>query len=116
MFLVWSVVFWRTGSFRKSTVAALVTGKTSAVVYKLAGLDRVVGGVYIVYYRHRGTGYAREAHVTAAEVLLLSFPANLLVFQCLLDSSTGSGGYVSATPTPSRHVSVSSRFFASGRA
>ena len=46
MFLVWSVVFWRTSSFKKSTVAALVTGKTFAVVYKLAGLDRVVYTLY----------------------------------------------------------------------
>jgi len=76
MFLVWSVVFWKTGSFRKSTIAALVTGKTFAVVYKLAGLDRVVYTLYII---HRRTGYVREVHITAVEVLLLSFLASLLV-------------------------------------
>ncbi|BES81255.1 hypothetical protein PABY_08220 [Pyrodictium abyssi] len=76
MFLVWSIVFWKTGSFRKSTIAALVTGKSFAVVYKLAGLDRVVYTLYII---HRRTGLVKEIHVTMVEVLLLSFLASLLV-------------------------------------
>ena len=42
MFMVWSVVYAKSGSFRKSTLAALLVGKTFVVVYKLAGLDRTV--------------------------------------------------------------------------
>ena len=76
MFMVWSVVYAKSGSFRKSTVAALLVGKSFVVVYKLAGLDRVVYTLYII---HRGTGYVKEVHVTALGLLLLAFLSSLIV-------------------------------------
>ena len=42
MFMVWSVVYSKTSSFRRSTLAALLVGKAFVIVYKLAGLDRTV--------------------------------------------------------------------------
>ena len=36
MFMVWSAVFLKTSSFRRSTIAALLVAKTFVVVYKLA--------------------------------------------------------------------------------
>jgi len=42
MFMVWSVVYAKTASFRRSALAVLLVGKSFVVVYKLAGLGRVM--------------------------------------------------------------------------
>ncbi len=54
MFLVWTAVYSRTGSFRKATLASLVLGKTFALAYKLVGLDRTIVTLYLVN-RYTGT-------------------------------------------------------------
>ena len=74
MFTVWSVVFLKTSSFRKSTIAALLVGKTLVVVYKLAGLDRTVYTFYLV----NRYGYVRPVHVTTLELLFLAFLTSML--------------------------------------
>ncbi len=75
MFMVWSVVYARSGSFRKSTIAALLVGKTFVIVYKLAGLDRTVLTLYLV----NKYGYVKEIHITALGLLFLAFLGSLLV-------------------------------------
>ncbi len=42
MFIVWGVVYAEAASFRRSTLAALPVGKASVIVYRLAGLDRIM--------------------------------------------------------------------------
>ncbi len=46
MFLVWTAVYLKTGSFRKSMLASLLVGKSFAIAYKLGGLDRMVYTLY----------------------------------------------------------------------
>ena len=74
MFMVWSVVYAKSGSFRKSTIAALLVGKSFVVVYKLAGLDRTVYTLYLV----NRYGYVKEVHVTALGLLFLAFLGSLV--------------------------------------
>jgi len=73
--MVWSVVFAKTSSFRKSTLAALLVGKSFVVVYKLAGLDRTVFTVYLI----NKYGYVKEVHVTALMLLFLAFLSSLAI-------------------------------------
>jgi hypothetical protein len=75
MFMVWSVVYAKSGSFRKATIAALLVGKTFVIVYKLAGLDRTVTTIYLV----NKYGYVKELHVTALMIVFLAFLGALLV-------------------------------------
>ena len=70
MFMVWTAVYLRTSSFRKATIAALLVGKTFAIVYKLAGLDRTVATLYLI---NSYTGLVRPVHITAVEVIILAF-------------------------------------------
>jgi len=72
--LAWTAIYWRTGDFRKATIGSLLVAKTFVGVYALAGLDRPV---YTFYLVHR-TGAVKEVHVTACEILFLSFLAALL--------------------------------------
>ena len=69
MFMVWSAVFLKTSSFRKSTIAALLVGKTFVIVYKLTGLDSAVYTFYLV----NRYGYVKEVHVTALMIIFLAF-------------------------------------------
>ena len=73
--MVWSVVYARTASFRRSTLAALLVGKTFVIVYKLAGLDRTVYTLYLI----NRYGYVRPVHITALELIFLAFLNALLV-------------------------------------
>ena len=76
LFLVWSLVYARTGSFRKSTLASLVLGKTFALAYRLAGLDKTILTLYLV---NRATGAVRPIPITACELLFAAFLASFLV-------------------------------------
>ena len=75
MFMVWTAIYLRTGSFRKATIGGLLVGKTFVVVYKLAGLDRTVATLYLV----NRYGYVKEVHVTALMIIFLAFLSALLV-------------------------------------
>jgi len=74
MFMVWGLVYSKTGDFRKSTIGSLLVAKTFAVVYKLAGLDRTILKFYLI----GRDGTIRELHVTMIEVLLLLLFTSLL--------------------------------------
>ena len=75
MFMVWSAVFLKTSSFRKSTIAALLVDKTFVVVYKLASLDRTIYTLYLV----NRYGYVKEVHVTALMIIFLAFLTALAI-------------------------------------
>ena len=75
MFLVWTVVYLKTGSFRKSMIASLLVGKSFAIAYKLGGLDRTVATLYLV---NRATGLVKPIEITACEILFLAFLASLI--------------------------------------
>jgi len=75
MFMVWSVVYSKTSSFRRSTLAALLVGKSFVVVYKLAGLDKTVATLYLV----NRYGYMRPVHITALGLLFPAFLSSVIV-------------------------------------
>jgi len=75
MFIVWTAIYLKTGSFRKATIGGLLVGKSYVIVYKLAGLDRTVATLYLV----NRYGYVKEVHVTALGLLFLAFLGSLVV-------------------------------------
>ena len=75
LFLVWTVVYLRTGSFRKSMIASLLVDKSFALAYKLGGIDRTI---LILYLVDRATGAVKPVSITACELLFLAFLASLL--------------------------------------
>ncbi len=85
MFLVWSVVYLKTGSFRKSMLASLLVGKSFALAYRLGGLDRTVATLYLV---NRATGAVKPISITACELLFLAFLASFLTLPCRWPRST----------------------------
>ena len=75
MFMVWGLVYSKTGSFRKATLASLVLGKTFALAYQLGGLDRAILTLYLV---NRATGTVKSLEITACEILFAAFLASFL--------------------------------------
>ncbi len=76
MFLAFCVIYSKTESFRKALLGSLFAGKTFAVVYWISGLDRTLFTVYLI--DRKAPWIVREVHVTACEVIFLSFLATAL--------------------------------------
>ena len=70
MSLIWIAVFWKLGSLRKASIVALFWGKTLAVVYWAAGLDKILA--YLVVSLRGGP---LVLSVTATKVIFLAFLA-----------------------------------------
>ena len=76
MFMIWGLVYSKTGSFRRATLTSLALGKTFAIAYRLGGLDRTVATLYLV---DRHTGAVTAIEVTACEILFLAFLASPII-------------------------------------
>jgi len=75
MFLTFVTIYGKSGSFRKALLGSLFVGKTFAVVYWIAGLNRTVATIYII--NRKAPWVVHEVRVTACLLILLSFAATL---------------------------------------
>jgi len=71
MFLTFIAIYNKSGSFRKAFLGSLLVGKTFAVIYWVAGLNRTLLTIYLI--NRRAPWVVHEIRITACLLLILSF-------------------------------------------